>query len=264
MLYFFDKWDELKEKLINKTVVLFLDFDGTLTPIVDTPNRANLSCETKEILEKLVKKENCKLIIISGRALQDLKEKIRIKDIVYVGNHGLEIEGPKIKFESKIPMHFKDCLNEIKLALKNKLSNIKGILIEDKGLSISLHYRMVSDSDLELMEKIFKEVIQSYVIKNKIKICLGKKVFEIRPPASWDKGKISLWLLAREKFIIRDSDIEPVYIGDDITDEDAFSVLKNNEFTIFVGKQKESSAKYYLKNTEEVKGFLNILIKCLN
>lgn len=259
MLYFFDKWKELKERLNNKTIILFLDFDGTLTSIVDTPDKAVISSEAKELLEKLSKKQNYKLVIISGRSLNDLKEKIGLKGIIYVGNHGLEIEGPKIKFESRFPSDFKICISEIKLALESKLSGIKGILIEDKELTISLHYRMVNDSDLKLVERVFNEVVQPYVIKNKVKICLGKKFFEIRPPVIWDKGKITVWLLAREKFIIGEGEIEPIYIGDDITDEDAFKVLKNREFTIFVGEPKDSKAKYYLKNPDEVLEFLKDL-----
>lgn len=102
MDYLFSKWDKLKEALVNKHIFLFLDYDGTLTPIVDYPDKAVISEEVRNLLKDLSAKPRCHVGVISGRALNDVKKMVDLEDIVYVGNHGLEIEGPKIKF-SRLP-----------------------------------------------------------------------------------------------------------------------------------------------------------------
>ena len=110
MRYLFEYWNKLKGDFARKAVALFLDYDGTLTPIVQTPDKAVLSFKNRRLLEKLIKNHLCKLAIISGRALKDIKKKVDIPGIVYVGNHGLEIEGPKIKFESQVSLRYKRIL----------------------------------------------------------------------------------------------------------------------------------------------------------
>ena len=261
MKYFFEYWNKLKRNFARKYVALFLDYDGTLTPIVKTPDKAVLSFENRRLLERLMKNYLCKLAIISGRALKDIKKKVDIPGIVYIGNHGLEIEGPKINFKSIISLRYKGILQHIKDELTAKLANIKGVLIEDKGLSLSVHYRLVNRNQIPKIKTILYEATILYTIRNKIKIKLGKKVFEIRPALEWDKGKVVLWLLARWEFSLKDKNILPVYLGDDVTDEDAFGVLRNKGITIFVGRPKNSKAQYYLKDTEEVKDSLNRIVQ---
>lgn len=260
MEYLFDYWDNLKKNLINKYIIIFLDYDGTLTPIVETPKEAIISKESRDLLNRLSKSPRCRLAIISGRALKDIKNKIRLNNIIYSGNHGLEIEGPKIKFKSPVSLEYKTTLKQIKNYLSKRLSTIKGAFLEDKSLSLSLHYRLVDKKQIPLVKNIFHEATTIYLVRNKIKIKPGKMVFEIRPPIKWDKGKIVLWLLTRQQFILRGNNIFPIYIGDDVTDEDVFGVLKNKGLTVFVGEPRVSQAKYYLKNSKEVIGFLRRIL----
>jgi trehalose-phosphatase len=259
MDYLFDKWDKLKKTLINKCIFLFLDYDGTLTPIVATSDKAILSKETKGVLKKLSTSRKYKSAIISGRSLKDIKNMVSLRDIIYIGNHGLEIEGPKIKFESPVSPRIKSVIKYIKEELSRRLSMIKGTFVEDKDLSLSIHYRLAKEKDILLIKKIFDEVTHFFSVRGKIKISLGKKVFEVKPPLEWDKGKVVLWLLARQEFILKNKEIFPVYMGDDITDEDAFKVLRNKGLTIFVGRPKKSYAEYFLKDTKEVIRFLKNL-----
>jgi len=256
----FRHWDNLKEELSDKHIMLFLDYDGTLTPIVSTPDKAFISQEVKELLNELSKSPTCKLAIISGRSLSDIKALVGLKDIIYAGNHGLEIEGPKIKFESQVSPRLKSIIRHIYEDAVSKFSKIKGVLIEDKGLTISIHYRLVDKKDIQEFLSIFNEIADPYIVRGKIKINSGKKVYEIRPSVMWDKGKIVLWLLARQQFLLEKNKILPVYIGDDVTDEDAFKVLKNKGITIFVDNPKPSYAQYYLKDTNEVKEFLKRIL----
>lgn len=261
MEHLFFHWNKLKDFLRGKFIFLFLDYDGTLTPIVKDPDNAVISGKTKEILKKLSKNRYCRIAIISGRALRDIKNKIGLKDIIYAGNHGLEIYGPKIKFKAPVSLKYKELLKKIKIDLKKKLSGIKGAFVEDKGLSLSVHYRLVDSKGSILVKTIFHEALAYYIVSNKIKIKPGKKVLEVRPALGWDKGKIVLWLLARQKFILNGKSCVPVYIGDDVTDEDAFKALRDKGLTVFVGEHNRSYAEYYLKNTREVAEFLGQVLK---
>jgi trehalose-phosphatase len=261
MKYLFNYWKDLQDKFVNKNIMLFLDYDGTLAPIVKNPDKAFIPGGTRKLLQEFSKLSQYRLAIISGRMLKSVKNMVRLRGIIYAGNHGLEIEGPKIKFRSPVSLAYKTLLKKIKDDLQKKLAGIKGALIEDKGLTLSLHYRAVNKKDIPLVKTIFHEAVIVYLIANKIKVRSGKMVLEIRPPVNWDKGKVALWFLARERFKQQASDILPVYIGDDITDEDAFRDLRNRGLTIFVGKPKDSFAQYYLKNTRQVAKFLESILR---
>jgi len=261
MEYLFSHWDKLKNRLSDKSILLFLDYDGTLTPIAETPGMAVISQEAKDLLNKLSKKSHCSVAIISGRSLSDIKGFVWLKDIIYAGNHGLEIEGPKIKFESQVSPRLKSVIRQIYEDAVSKLSKIKGVLIEDKGLTISVHYRLVDEKNIQEFLSIFNEIAGPYIVRDKIKINSGKKVYEIKPPVMWDKGKVVLWLLARQQFLSGENKIFPIYIGDDITDNDAFKVLKNKGLTIFVGESNVSDASYYLKDTEEATECLSRILE---
>ncbi|MCM8787358.1 MAG: trehalose-phosphatase [Candidatus Omnitrophica bacterium] len=259
MQYFFDEWDKLKKKFNNKNIILFLDYDGTLTPIAKTPQEATLLPETKKLLRRLIKNRYCQLAIISGRALKDIKKKIGINRVIYAANHGLEIEGPKIKFKYPTSSKYKHILKNIRNKLKINLSTIKGTFIEDKGLSLSLHYRLVKKNNIPKVKKILHQATAAYKKVNKIKIKKAKKAFEITPPVVWNKGRAMLWLLEKLNAGFTKKETMPIYLGDDLTDEDAFEVLHNKGITIFVGRPKKTEAQYYLKNTQEVRNFLRLI-----
>lgn len=266
MIYFFAKWNELKDKLKNMLLFIFLDFDGTLAPIADTPAKAAMPEGTRNILKSLSKKSSCKIAIISGRALEDIKRKFTgLKGIIYSGNHGLEIDGPKITFSPLVSRRYKMAIKVIKETLQRKLHLVKGVILEDKVISLGLHYRLVDDKQVSLVKTIFHETVIRYLAGSRIRIREGKKVLEVRPPLEWDKGKVVLWLLSRQEFAKHGKEVLPVYIGDDLTDEDAFKALKRRGITIFVGNpDKPSNAKYYLKDTFEVTRLLENILEILN
>lgn len=252
MKYLFNAWNSVKKKINKNNLFIFLDFDGTLTPIVSTPQKAVLSKAVRKLLKEMSKNHKIRLVFISGRSLKDIKRLIGIKGVIYVGNHGLEIDGPKTKFKSPVSLAHKKILKCIKDDLKTRLSAVGGLFIEDKGLSLSVHYRLVDKYKIPEIKTVLHNSITPYFKRGIINIKSGKKVFEIRPLINWDKGKAVLWLLPKK-------DIIPIYLGDDTTDEDAFKVLKNRGITIFVGRPKKSYAEYFLKDTKEVEYFLNRL-----
>ncbi|MDD4900053.1 MAG: trehalose-phosphatase [Candidatus Omnitrophica bacterium] len=253
--------DKIKELLAAKFILFLFDYDGTLAPIAPTPQEVVLPEETKIILRKLSAMPDCKIGIVSGRSLKDLKKAIGIQGIIYAGNHGFEIEGPKLKFESQVSPQFKAGLRKIARDLSSKLKGVEGVLIEDKGVTLSIHYRLVRGKDMPLFEKIISEATAFCVKNGKIKVERGKKVYEIKPPVQWDKGKAALWLLASQKFAIGEDKVISVYIGDDKTDEDAFRALKGKGITILVGGADRPVADYYLKDAEEVAKFLHLILE---
>src|SRR3989304_7268611 len=113
MEYLFSHWDRLKDRLTDKFVFLFLDYDGTLTPIVETPSKAVISKEREDLLNKLSTNPRCGVAIISGRSISDIKALVGLKNIIYAGNHGLEIEGPKIRFETRVSQRMRSVIHNI-------------------------------------------------------------------------------------------------------------------------------------------------------
>lgn len=261
MRYFFDEWNNLKEKLEKSRIFLFLDYDGTLTPIVDTPDQAVISEDIKEILKALSENNLCRITIISGRALDDIRGRVGLDSLGYVGNHGLEIYESQHSLRWMMPPRFKETLDEIKNKLKEVFAEIQGIFIEDKTFAISLHYRMAHVDDAAI-KRIFDNVINPYQIKGDISMMSGKKVFEIRPPNVASKGKIALNLFVKERLAANLANIIPIYIGDDETDEDAFKeLIRKNGVTIRVGQSNASLADYYLNDTEEVTKLLKMILE---
>ena len=259
MKHLLDEWDEIKEGLRGKHLFIFLDFDGTLTPIVETPDKALIPKQIKEVLKELSKNSRCSLAIITGRSLKDIRKRVGLKSIIYAGNHGFEIAGPKIRFEAPVPPDYRSILQQIESELNKRLSRTEGVLLENKGLSLCLHYRLVGKRHIPLVRTAFHEVVTDYLERHRITVKTGKEVLEVRPAVPWDKGKAVLWLLSRQISMHPHKRILPIYLGDDATDEDAFKVLKNKGLAAFVGDPRKSHAQYYLKDTKEVLGFLKSL-----
>src|SRR3989338_486151 len=240
---------------------LFLDYDGTLTPIVRHPSLARLSSSRKKVLRELSRLPNVKVCIVSGRILSALKRMVGVSKFVYVGNHGFEGEGPGIRYH-----HFTDRKRRALLAiihqkLKQQLGSIPGVFIENKTLTVSVHYRRVSKKDLAKVKLNFLRITMHYIHKSKIHLVEGKKVMEVRPDAQWNKGTAVMWVLDRLASKSRKG-IFPVYVGDDRTDEDAFISLKRRGMTVKVTMlpREYSEAQYFLHSPAKVFVFLKKII----
>jgi trehalose-phosphatase len=260
MRYIFDYLDKIKERMKGNRVFLFLDFDGTLAPIADTPDKASLPPETKKILGMLAKKKGFRVALVSGRDLAGLKEKVGLSGLIYSGNHGFQVEGPGLKNELSLPEGYRKILQAVKVRLKESLCGVKGVFIEDKGFFLALHFRLADSADLALIRKSFAASVAGPVKAHKVNIRAGKKVLEVGPGTSWDKGRIVLWLLSGQRLERGRGGVLPVYIGDDSTDEDAFRVLRKKGLTVCVGKAAGSLAGYYLKDTRETSRFLRFML----
>ncbi len=262
MQYLFDVRDKVAHRLKSANHILLLsDYDGTLTPIVDKPELAALPQEIRKLLRKLAKSRRYTVGIVSGRALPDLKNRVGLEGIIYAGNHGLEIEGFGSSFFEPIAEEMRPFLRMLNQALSATLRGIKGAFVEDKGLTLSVHYRTVDGTEQRKVEDAFSRITDPLRVTGKIKITRGKKVYEIRPPVDWDKGKAIAWLMAKCREVRGRGGALPIYLGDDLTDEDGFKAIeRNNGVSIFVGEGSlQSVARYFLKSPEEVAQFLKML-----
>lgn len=244
-------FEEVEEQVKGNQVVVFLDYDGTLTPIVSRPEDAVLSDEMHKILEEL--KTQCPVAVISGRGLADVRERVGIADLYYAGSHGFEISGPGgLEKELEQAARFLPVLDKAERELEDRLAGIEGAQVEHKKFSIATHYRNVKEDQVASVKRIEEEVASGFP---ELRRSEGKKVEELQPDIDWDKGRAIEWFmktlnLSRPNFV-------PFYIGDDITDEDAFEALKTTGITIVVGKGSRSTrAQYCLKDTDEVGEFL--------
>jgi len=253
-------WEKIRKNLQQRPLLICLDYDGTLAAIVDHYADAVILRENKRILQKLSKQPDVVLAIVSGRKLSDVKKRVGIKDIFYIGNHGLEIVGPGITYQSFADGGTKKIFRNIKNDLVRHVKKIKGVLIQDKGLTLSVHYRRVTADDLIFLKGVFSGVLCPYRASGEISVRDGKKVFEVTPSLEWDKGKATVWLLKRLSKSKRYQDLFPVFIGDDATDETAFAALQQEGLSVRVGPSQQSLAPYYLRDIDHVTRFLECLL----
>lgn len=255
MEYLFDNWGAV-EKALESRALLLLDYDGTLTPIVERPELATLSPDMKELLRRASQLHP--LGIVSGRPLAGIKGLIGLDGIYYAGNHGFEISGPGVEFINPEAQRVRPILAKLCGDLQARLGHIKGAIVEDKGSTASVHYRLVARAEFENLKGIFEEVVGPHIDSGEVRVTQGKKVFEVRPNVEWDKGKAALRII---ELVDPKRELTPFYVGDDRTDEDAFLALGDKGITILVsGEPKESHAKFFLKNVGEVETFLRKLI----
>jgi len=242
-------------------VVLFLDYDGTLTPIREHPSEAILSAEARRLLRGLARQEGIWMALVSGRALRELKRLVGLRGICYVGNHGLELQGPKLRYINPAARMSRPLLKRIARQLRGVLRPIAGAWVEDKGLTLAVHHRRVKPQDKLAVRNLFYEVIRTYRERRRVRVTAGKEVFEVRPPVRWTKGTIVQWLLARRDALLAGATILPIYIGDDQTDEDAFNALKGRGISIAVGGSNPlTRAQYQVRSSNEVLRFLRLLL----
>ncbi len=252
-----DRTGEISRELAGKKVAVFLDYDGTLTPIVDRPEEARLSAEMRQTVKTLAR--HCTVAVISGRDLKDVQDLVGLEEIYYAGSHGFDIAGPEgKKLEHQAGTEFLPVLAQAEKALRDRLDqNIPGVQVERKKFSIAVHYRRVSEDRIQEIEAVVDQVLEE---NSRLRKGSGKKIFELQPDIDWNKGKALLWLLS--KLELDREDVLPLYIGDDVTDEYAFEVLRNRGLGIVVQEGgKSSAARYRLRNPGEVEEFLRSLIK---
>lgn len=246
--------EQILQRAEGRRFAVFLDYDGTLTPIVEDPQKALMSDSMRSTVSWLA--QRCAVGVISGRDLKDVREKVGIEGIVYAGSHGFDIIGPeKGRMQLQQGKYFLPALDRAERLLKIALEKISGAVVERKRFSVAVHYRNIKRGSLGAVKLLVDTVAHDVPELRKSK---GKKIFELHPRMSWHKGKALLWIL--DALELGGSVGLPIYIGDDVTDEDAFRVLKDRGIAVAVGETpRATAAAYRLKNPAEVETFLGEL-----
>lgn len=258
MKYLWQDIEKITPLLKNdRPKVLFLDFDGTLAPIAKSPQLANISKTTRKLLQSLCQKPQFFVAIISGRRLEDLKNKVGIKDIIYASKHGFKgkIRDKKYIYPVKAGQ-LKEIL-KIKSELQKLAGQFAGAFVEDKKIMLAFHFRMVAKQQIRQLKIYLRKILKNFTGNGLISTISGKKVLEILPKVNWNKGYFADMVMKKIALKTKKKPIG-IVIGDDQTDEHAFQKL-NNEITITVGRKLKSKAKYYLKDPDDVINFLSKL-----
>lgn len=265
----------------NKKIAIFLDYDGTLSPIVDDPDRALLSDAMRSAVRNVAM--YFPTAIISGRSRHKVFELVGLTELYYAGSHGMDIMGPVSSNTNTLSDDHPNCVKstdqqgkELKLfqpareflpmidevfrTLVENTKEFEGAKVENHKFCASVHYRNVDEKNWPLIAQCVHDILKEYP---RLRLTHGRRVLEVRPVIDWNKGKAVEFLLESLGLGSRD-DVLPIYIGDDRTDEDAFKILRegNKGYGILVSSApKETKAFYSVRDPSEVMEFLKSLVR---
>ena len=252
--------EALAQRLAGKRQAVFLDYDGTLTPIRDRPQDAVISDGMREAVRRLA--ECVPVVVVSGRDRTVVQQLMGLDNLIVAGDHGFDIWSPTGgAIEREEGASSGGLLQEVEAQLHAELATIPGALLEPKKRSLAVHFRLVPEGQRPRIKQIVDAILSEHP---ELKVMPGKMVFEIQPRLDWNKGKAVLYLL--KALNLDQDDVVPIYLGDDITDEDAFRALAGRGIGIFVGSADDpetagrtTTADYVLNTIGEVEEFLNRL-----
>ena len=251
----FEGW--LSDFIKDYRLALFLDYDGTLTPLTDHPDRAGLSPEMRDVLVRCASRDDADVAIVSGRSLEGVRKMVGEEALTYAGNHGLEIEGPGIPlFEHEDLVHYRGRAEELADQLDRIASD--GAWTERKGPTLTFHYRSVPEAQRGGLARDARAIVVRAGYQPRDAHC----AVEARPPIGWDKGRAVLHILRARYGPAWSESVRVVYVGDDQTDEDAFRFLSGLATTFRVGSpDAPTAATRRLPGVDDVRGLLGWLAR---
>lgn len=248
----------------GKRLAVFLDYDGTLTPIVKDPDRAFMSDQMRDIVRNLA--TLFPTAIISGRGREKVQSFVKLQELFYAGSHGMDISGPQGDRRQSVEQlafrpaaRFEPVMQEVFQWLQQRIKSIPGATVEDNKFCVSVHFRNCEEESWPEVQAVLAEALQ---MQPELRLSRGRKVLELRPQVEWNKGHAVEHLLGALGLGSYD-DVLPLYIGDDRTDEDAFKMLadRSSGFGILVSSRaKPTAAKFTLRDPTEVMTFLERLV----
>jgi trehalose 6-phosphate phosphatase len=255
--------DPISERLAGKRLAVFLDYDGTLTPIVERPDDAIISASMRAVVRELARR--CTVCVVSGRDRAVVQQLMGVEDLIVAGSHGFDIWSPNGGgLERDEGARFTELIARVTEILRDRTRDIAGALVEPKKSSVAVHYRLVAEQDRPQVKAIVDDLLTSE--QGALKVTPGKMVYELQPQIDWDKGKAVLYLL--EALELDAADVVPLYVGDDITDEHAFQALHRRGIGVLVADPadpetagRSTAAEYALRDTHEVETFLDGLAR---
>lgn len=249
-----DRLDELRARLDGRRLAVFLDFDGTLSPIVADYRAATIPDETRAAIARLA--ERVATAAISGRDLADVRDRVGVDGLFYAGSHGFDIAGPGgLAARPDAAEGFVEPIEAADAELRAALAGIVGVEVERKTFSLAVHVRQAAEGDVQAVEDAVDAVVGRH---EKLRKDRGKKVFEVQPRADWDKGRAVSWLLSHTR--LGEGGALPLYVGDDLTDEDAFATLADAGLGVAVREGgRVTLADYALADPADVRRFVDWL-----
>lgn len=247
------EFDRIEVVLGGRTPVVFLDYDGTLSPIVDRPGEAHMPTDMRTALADLA--ERAPTVIVSGRGLDVLEGFVALDSVHYAGDHGLAISGADGTVVRPDAVAETDArLADLITVVEAEVGGVPGVLVEPKRHSVAVHHRLADETTRERVIAATHALAERFPA---FRVVRGKMVEELRPDIDWDKGVAVAWLRGR---LDPAGDHVPVYVGDDLTDEDAFRALDGEGVSVVVGHgSRETLAEWRLAGVGEVRHFLERL-----
>jgi trehalose-phosphatase len=244
----FEHLNELRPRIAAAPLILlFLDFDGTLSPIVKRPGLATLPPEPRKVLDALAQRETFVIIVISGRAVADLHRRVNVAHLIYAGNHGLEISGRGLQFVEPVSITRRPALKKLLRNIAPALGALAGVEIEDKGLTASIHFRQAPEA-----QDAVRRIVETEVGENDLfTIREGKMIYEVLPNVPWHKDAAVGWIRKMPGF----EQGLAIGVGDDTTDEDLFHAVADG-ISVRVGEAVKTAAQYFVTDTDDVRSFL--------
>lgn len=255
---------EVAGRLDGRRPAVFLDYDGVLTPIVPRPEDAIMTDAMRDVLRSLAAR--CPVCIVSGRDRAVVEELSGVTDLVIAGSHGFDIHDPRRGvIEHDASRGWEGLVAEVTERVRAAASAIEGTQVEPKHASVALHDRHVAPGERPRVAALVEEVLAEH--PGELRVTPGKFVHEIQPKIDWNKGKAVEHLIG--VLDLDDADIVPIYLGDDITDEDAFRALAQREtpgLGVLVidpadAAGRETAATAVLATVDEVGRFLDGLAR---
>jgi alpha,alpha-trehalase len=241
---------EVLQRRAGRRLALFLDYDGTLTPIVRRPEDAVLGAPARAVLRALARR--LPLAVISGRDLADVRARVGVPGVYYAGSHGFDIEGPGVRHRHPLARAAVAPLRAAAREITRDTAGIAGAQLEPKRFALAVHYRRVAGSNVPAVRAAVERARRRHP---QLRLAGGKKVLELLPGLDWDKGRAVLWLLRALR--LDRGDVLPLYIGDDLTDEDAFRALAGRGLGIVVQRaRRRTAARFALRDPRAVRAFL--------
>lgn len=248
-----DEPDRFVAALDGRRPALFLDYDGTLAPIAATPEAAVLSEATRHTIERLA--GCCTVAVVSGRDRLNVDAMIGVPGLVVAGSHGFDLAGPDWSHQHPEGLDAAADLARAADELDDAVRGIPGIIVERKAFAVAVHVRQVAPDERERIEAAVAEVGSRHPALRRSE---GKLIHELRPAAPWDKGRAVRYLM--ERLGVDPVAEVPVYLGDDLTDEDALDALRADGIGIVVGtERRRTAAKFRLEDPTAVAVFLDRL-----
>ena len=248
----------LRVRPAETRLLLLMDFDGTLVELAHDPDAVELSSARRGVLQRLVRRSDLTIGVISGRRVADLRVKVGAGDtLYYAGLHGLEIEGPGMQFRHNDAAHSRSLIREIGRSLLDATKDLAGVRVEDKELTVAMHVRGAAPAVQRQAALAFRRIAESHVSAGMLRELRGNQVFELLPAVAWTKGTAVLHIKADVERQYRQA-VWPIYLGNDVTDEDAFRAVGPEGMTIAVG-DRPASAAFRLFTPDAVERFLRQL-----